>query len=87
MSNSPLTNNMILFGFPRSGNTWIRYIMENVYGKPSYGPTAPHYSEGYSKMQKQNLIDELTPQGIKPMINHPVHLMYPDSISINYHYL
>ena len=84
MSNSPLTDNMILFGFPRSGNTWVRYIMESVYGKPSYGPTPPRYSEGYSKMLKQNLIDELTPQGIKPMINHPVHLMYPDSISINY---
>ena len=84
MSNSTLTNNMILFGFPRSGNTWVRYIMESVYGKPSYGPTAPRYSEGYSKMLKQNLIDELRPKGVKPVINHPVHLMYPDSISINY---
>ena len=59
---------IILLGYPRSGNTWLRYIIECLYNKPSVGPL--------------HLNNDGTPV-IDKTLNSVIGYNFPEDITIN----
>ena len=81
-----IEDTIILLGYPRSGNTWLRYIIECLYNKPTVGPPnlnndgTPIIDKTLNSVIGYNFPDDITIKKIKCMIHcHLIDVVPPRS--------